>query len=161
MRAGLSERLPRDCHVFGNVMDTFGDGDTAMERFSQLESYQDKLDLASELPLFSTAYCHRHGRRCPIETGAAARVGGVPCQDCSSAGKQLFENGSNYPTTLGFSYKCSMANTPLPVIECVPNLPRHAPLDAFQHDNFEWILDRTLLPEQFGFENIARPRQGA
>ena len=157
MRAGLSERLPGDCHIFGDVMDVFGGGDM-LSQFLSIESYKGKLEFASTLPLHSTSYCHRHGQRCPINTGAAARMGGLPCQDYSAAGLQKQVSGVNYPCTLGFSYKCSLANTSIIGIECVPRLPREVPVDAFRHDTVTWLLDEVLEPGDLGFENIASPR---
>ena len=157
MRAGLRERLPDECCIFGDVMDVFGGGHM-LNRFLSIPSYQEKLDFASELPLYSTSYCYQHGQRCPINTGAAARMGGLPCQDYSAAGKQRKVQGPNYPCTLGFSYKSSLANNSIIGIECVPRLPRDVPVDAFRHDNVTWLLEEVLEPHDLGFENIARPR---
>ena len=158
MRAGLAERLPLGCHLFGDVMDVFGDGPAVHRQFLNISEYNDKLEYASELPLYTTAYCHRHQRRCPVQTGAAARMGGIPCQDYSPAGTRAGVTGPNYPAVLGFSYKCSVSNTALIGIECVPSLPREVPMDAFRHDQVTWVMDEILQPEDVAFEHIARPR---
>lgn len=157
MRIGLKHRLPRSTHIFEDVLDVFGNGKLVYDQIMSLDSYEEKLAYASELHVHGEAYCSMHDRMCPIYTNASSRVGGIPCQDYSRAGRQAGVLGPHFPPALGFGAKAALTRSPLVCIECVPGLPRHVPKDACG-PSFAWILETLVSPEMVGFNHIRRDR---
>ena len=157
MRYGLQHRLPADTHVFGNILDVFGDGDQTYRHLRNFPNYYTQVAFAQNLELATHAWCHAHDALCPLDTQGVIRVGGWPCQDYSRAGQQAGVAGQNFPACLSFGAKCALSQTPTVCIECVEGLPRHVPRDVLG-GSYEFVLESIVQPSLVGFQHISRRR---
>ena len=161
MQSALLDRLPAGTHVFENALDVFQDSAHAMNVFREgslsFEEKADALHSQSFLPRSTHAYCLRHDAMCPLYTGAASRMGGVPCQDWSRAGKQAGFSGQQLPCLFGYAARSHSGRNAVVGLECAPQLPVFAVHKCFGSD-FVWPLCRVVSPEMVGFQCIRRDR---
>lgn len=159
MRRCLVDRLPSHTHRFDNILKIYGEPEHVLMAFREEVEYEGKVDLAFSLPCHDSAWRETHNGYCQFQTQASSRVGGFPCIDFSSAGKQLGLAGPELPTAFAFGAKARHAKSPCVGVENVTACPDHLVLDAFGAE-FEWRINGHFHPAMFGFDFISRPRTG-
>ena len=158
MQMSLRQRITDDCCIFPDVMDIYeAGGKAAYDYIAQGVDFEDKLARAGSLATKTHGWCVQHQRYCPFQTGAGLRIGGFPCTDFSSAGKQLGLQGPNLPIILGYGQKAQATGNDLLAIENVPSCPEHLVHDAFG-DSYTWCAQQIFSPSDVGFDCINRPR---
>ena len=160
MQAALKSRISQECHVFGNILDTFAIGASEARSLILAEpSYEGKLRIAGNLEVAHEAWCVQHGHECPLKTpDSGVRVGGFPCQDFSLAGLQEGVGGGNMPAILAFGRKADYAATPVLTIENVENCPTNLMPDVFG-ETYVWSAQKVFTPADVGFPCISRSRR--
>lgn len=153
----LVDRILPDTHSFDDVMKIYGEPMHILNAFKSRSEYEDKLELAFSLPCHDTAWCSTHHGYCQFQTGGSSRVGGFPCVDFSTAGKQLKIDGPQLPTCFAFGAKARHTRSPCIGVENVVGCPDHLVPDAFGAD-FQWRIHGHMNPDMFGFDFISRPR---
>ena len=158
MQVSLRTRVTDDCCIFGDIMDIYQcGGQEAHDHIAAGSDYYCRKQRAEELPRTSHGWCLQHQRLCPFATDSSIRVGGFPCQDHSTAGKQLGADGPRLPVTLAFGHKANDTRNNLLCVENVASCPTELVHDVFGNP-FEWCAERTFSPSDVGFDCINRPR---
>ena len=158
MQMSLRTRVTEECCIFPDVMDIYEAGSKqAYKYIAEGADYPSKLERAMCLPARESGWCLQHQRECRFCTGSDLRVGGFPCQDFSTAGRQEGLQGANLPFILGFGKKARHTRNNLLTIENVPSCPRDLVHDAFG-SCYSWCAEKVFGPSDVGFDFINRPR---
>lgn len=156
MRFMLRQRISLHTHVFQDSLLVYEDEDAHHQIYSQPD-FESKILKAFDLKRSVVQYCETHNDDCPIETNAASRVIGWPCQDYSKAGNKRGVYGKQFPVACSAAARASVANNALVSIECTENMPEDLPLQTFGPSWGPWH-SCLLEPSQAGFEFVARKR---
>ena len=159
MQMSLRTRVTEQCCIFPDIMDIYEAGSKpAYNYIAEGKGYSQKLERAQGLATKSHGWCVQHQRYCAFCKDTSVRVGGFPCQDFSSAGKQEGLDGVNLPLILGCGRKAQETASNVQVVENVPSCPRHLAYDAWG-SSYSWCAEQVFTPTDVGFDCVNRPRQ--
>ncbi|CAE7241358.1 unnamed protein product [Symbiodinium necroappetens] len=138
--------------IFGNILDQLvggGHGHTG--------DFVQKSESVEVQGLTSKQQCSTHGRECSLQEPVQIDVSGLPCPDNSRANrKRKYEEGPSGLVYITWAQRHKMNQTPLLLIENVPDINMKAMNHLLGHDYI--LIQLFVSPSDTGHTGVNRPR---